>query len=160
MQRLDPGFPLLADLALIRKATNDSGPDTYYFEQVLKQWAMYFQTYYNWYNLLKAVLDPTMFLNWRTTYHDLAENQARIILEYNLNDTFDMLTNHRPGVKVNEGARRRSGCGDVMYILCLLSCLQPERANELWALVPLPPPPLFCLWQLTLQPTRFFSLPM
>jgi hypothetical protein len=27
-------------------------------------------------------------------------------------------------------------------------------------LVPLPPPPLFCLWQLTLQPTRFFSLPM
>ena len=37
------------------------------------------------------VLDPTVFLNWRSAYHDSTENQARINLEYNLNITFDVM---------------------------------------------------------------------
>ena len=53
---------------------------------------MHLQTYYDWYNLCKGALNPTVFLNWRSAYHDLAENQDRINLEYNLNITFDMLT--------------------------------------------------------------------
>lgn len=57
-----------ADLALIRKTANDSGSESPYFEQELKQWAMHLQTYYDWYNLLKAVLDPSVFLNWRSAY--------------------------------------------------------------------------------------------
>lgn len=36
----------LADLALIRKAVIDSGPDSLYFDQVPKQWTMHLQTYY------------------------------------------------------------------------------------------------------------------
>ena len=59
---------------------------------------MHLQSCDNWYNLLKAVLDPTMFLNWRTTYHDLAENQARINLEYNLNVTCDTGASINPGI--------------------------------------------------------------
>lgn len=59
------------------------------FEQALKQWAMHLQTYYDRYNLLKAVLNPTVFLNWRAAYH---EKQARTNLEYNLHVPFDMLT--------------------------------------------------------------------
>lgn len=61
---------------------------------------MHLQTYYNYncYNLLKAVLDSTVFLNWRSTYHDLAENQARSNLEYNLNITVDMFTDHRASI--------------------------------------------------------------
>ena len=39
-------------------------------------------------------LRQCLTLNWRSAYHDLAENQARINLEYNLNATFDMLTGH------------------------------------------------------------------
>lgn len=35
-----------------------------------------------------------MFLNWRSAYHDLAENQARINLECNLNIAFNMLTGY------------------------------------------------------------------
>lgn len=56
---------------------------------------MYLQTYYDWYNLLKVVLDPAVFLNWRSTYQDLAEKQARINPEYNLNITLDLLTGHK-----------------------------------------------------------------
>lgn len=55
---------------------------------------MNLQTDHNWYNLLRALLDPAMFFNWRSAYHDLTENQARINLEYHLNFTFDMLTGH------------------------------------------------------------------
>ena len=69
-------------------------------------------------------------------YHDLAENQARINLEYNLSITFDMLTGHRPGG--DEGARSSPGLREIMYILFLLIFLQPGRAEELWALVLLP----------------------
>lgn len=46
------------------------------------------------------------------------------------------LTDHTPGGK---GARRGLGLGDVIYILCLSIFLQPGRADELWALVPLHP---------------------
>ena len=88
----------LAELALIRKAANNSGPDSLYSEQVLKQQAMHLQTYYNGYNLFKAVLNPAMFLYWRTAYHDLAENQARINLEYNLNVTCDTGASINPGI--------------------------------------------------------------
>ena len=56
---------------------------------------MHLQSYYDWYNLIKSMLNPTVFLYWRTAYHDLAENQARINMEYKLNATFDMLTVHR-----------------------------------------------------------------
>lgn len=55
---------------------------------------MHLQTYCDWYNLLKAVLNPTVFLNWRAAYHELVEKQARTNLEYNLNVPFDMLTAH------------------------------------------------------------------
>ena len=85
-------------MALIRNAANDSGPDSPYFEQVLKQWAIYHQTYYDWYNLLKVVLDLALFLNWWSVYHDLAENQARINLEYNLNVTCDTGASINPGI--------------------------------------------------------------
>lgn len=37
-----------ADLALIRNAANEYTPDSPYFEQVLRQWAMQLQTHYNW----------------------------------------------------------------------------------------------------------------
>lgn len=97
----------LAELALIRKAANNSGPDSLYSEQVLKQQAMHLQTYYNGYNLFKAVLNPAMFLNWRSAYHDLAENQARINREYNLNITFDMLTGH--GAYINPATQATIG---------------------------------------------------
>ena len=44
------------------------------------------------------MLDLTVFLNQRSAYHVLVENQARINMEYNLNANFDMLTSHRLGV--------------------------------------------------------------
>lgn len=48
-----------------------------------------------------------MFLNWRSAYHDLAENQARINREYNLNITFDMLTGH--GAYINPATQATIG---------------------------------------------------
>lgn len=39
------------------------------------------------YNLFRAIFDLAMFLNWRSAYHDSAENQTRINLEYNLTVT-------------------------------------------------------------------------
>lgn len=51
-----------------------------------------------------------------------------------------MLPSYGPGG--DEGARKRPGCGDVMYIiyiLCLLIFLQHGWADELLALVSLPP---------------------
>lgn len=56
---------------------------------------MYLKTNYDWYNLLKVVHDPTVFLNWKFAYHDLVENQARINLKCILNITLDMLTGYR-----------------------------------------------------------------
>ena len=87
-----------ADVALIRQAANNSDLKSPYFEQVLKQWSMHLQTYYDWYNLLKPVFNLTVFLNWRSAYHDLAENQARINLEYNLNVTCDTGASINPGI--------------------------------------------------------------
>lgn len=126
-----------ADLALIRKAANNSDLKSPYFEQVLKQWSMHLQTYYDWYNLLKPVFNLTVFLNWRSKHYDLNENQVKINLKYNLNVAFDVNTGYGP--MGGEGARRRQGYGNIMYILCLLIFLQPGRADELWALVPLHP---------------------
>lgn len=40
------------------------------------------------------MLDPAVFLNWRSAYRGLSANQAGISLEYNLNVTFDMFTGH------------------------------------------------------------------
>lgn len=60
----------LADLSLIRKVANESGPNLPYLEQVLRQWAMHLQTYYDWYCLMKAVLEPVVFLNWSSAYDD------------------------------------------------------------------------------------------
>jgi hypothetical protein len=97
-----------------------------------------------------------VFLNWRSEYHDLAENQARVNLEYNLHVTFDMLTGHGPGG--NEGARRRrSGHGDLMYMPCLIFLL-PGRADVFITLGFLPL--FFCLWQLTPHSTLLFSIPI
>ena len=59
---------------------------------------MHLQSYYDWYNLIKSMLKPTVFLYWRTAYHDLAENQARINLEYNLNVTCDTGASINPGI--------------------------------------------------------------
>lgn len=47
-----------ADLVLISKAANESSLDSPYFEQILRQWAMQFQTNYESYTVLKVVLDP------------------------------------------------------------------------------------------------------
>lgn len=124
---------LLADVALLIKAANNSVSDSPYFEQILKQWTMHLQTYYYWYNLPKAVLNPTIFLNWGS-YYDMAENWDRINLEYHLKSTF---TSHR--LRSNEGARRRPGYEDLMNILCLSIFLQPGRVDELCSLVTLPP---------------------
>jgi hypothetical protein len=55
---------------------------------------LHLQTYYDWQNLLKAVLGPAMFWNWQSAYQDLAESQAGLNLEYNLNITLDMMTGH------------------------------------------------------------------
>lgn len=52
---------------------------------------MHLQTYYDRYNLRKAVLEPAVLPNWKSDYHNLHENQARNILEYILNMTFDMI---------------------------------------------------------------------
>lgn len=49
------------NLTLIRKEASELGPDSPYFEQVSRQWVMYY--YYYWYNLLKTVLESTLFLN-------------------------------------------------------------------------------------------------
>jgi hypothetical protein len=46
---------------------------------------------------------PTVFLNWRSAYHDFAKNQARINLEYNLNVNFDMVTSHRAYINLGHG---------------------------------------------------------
>lgn len=51
----------LADLTLVRKLANELGLESSYFEQ-----AMFLQTYYDWQNLLKAVLESTKFLNWQS----------------------------------------------------------------------------------------------
>ena len=61
---------------------------------------MHLQSYYDWYNLLKAVFNFALFLNWSSAYYDLAEKQARINLEYNLNIILDMLTGHEEYIKL------------------------------------------------------------
>lgn len=61
----------IADLSLIWKAANESGPDSSYFQQVTAQWSMQLQTYFDWYHLLKAVLEPAV-------YDHQAESQAQM----------------------------------------------------------------------------------
>lgn len=68
---IQPWIPTpLADLSLIHKVTNESARNLPYLEQVLRQWAMHLQTYYDWYCLMKAVLEPVVFLNWSSAYDD------------------------------------------------------------------------------------------
>lgn len=43
------------------------------FEQVLKQWAMQLQTHYDWSSILKAIIEPPVFLQWRSAYGDATE---------------------------------------------------------------------------------------
>ena len=61
-----------------------------------------------------------MFLNWRSAYHDLAENQARINLEYNLNITFDMLTGHR--AYINPATQATIGLHAYFNHIAVLAC--------------------------------------
>lgn len=65
-----PNQPWLASLttalSLIQKAANESGLDSAYFKQVLRRWAMHLWTYFVWYSPLKAVLEPTPFLSWKS----------------------------------------------------------------------------------------------
>jgi hypothetical protein len=114
----------LADLALIRKAGNDSDPDFPHFLASIEAIGHVPPNLLRLDNLLKGVLDPVVFLNWRSAYHNLVENWARTKLEYNI----DMLIGYGPGS--DEGARR-PGCGEVTYILCLLIFLQPGWADKL-----------------------------
>lgn len=87
-----PWFPTpQTDLSLIHKAANESGPDYPHFEQVLCQWAIHLQTYYDWY-LMKAMPKPTIFLNWQVAYDDQAEMQACLNIQYNIAIFLDMLT--------------------------------------------------------------------
>ena len=37
-------------------------PDSPYFEQVIRQWVIQLQTHYDWSSMLKAALDPSVFL--------------------------------------------------------------------------------------------------
>lgn len=47
-----------------------------------------------WYQLLKAVLGPAVFLSWRSAYDNQAEFLARTNLLLNVPVTYDMLTVH------------------------------------------------------------------
>lgn len=87
MLPLNLGF-LLTDLALIRQAANEPSPDSHYFEQVPRQWAMH----YDWYSMLKAIFHLSVFLQWRSAYDDVVETQVHTYLQFGLNVTLDMLT--------------------------------------------------------------------
>lgn len=61
------------------------------FEQVLKQWVMQLQTHYDWSSILKAIIEPPVFLQWHSAYGDATEIQANTYLQYGLTITLDML---------------------------------------------------------------------
>lgn len=65
------------------------------------------------------MLDLAMFLNWRSEYHALAENQSRINLEYNLNFIFNMLTGHRAYIN----SVTQATIGLQAYLTRLMICL-------------------------------------
>lgn len=82
---IQPWIPTpLADLSLICKVASESGPNLPYLEQVLRQWAMHLQTYYDWYCLMKAALEPVVFLNWSSAYDDQAKSQTHVNIQYNI----------------------------------------------------------------------------
>lgn len=97
---------------------------------------------------------PLLSVRWRDPISSMAIAQSasdkgvRLCLHFPLGHNWANMgtlkrcsSNHRPGS--DDEARRRPGCGDIMYALCLLIFLQPGRTGELWTLVP--HPPFFCL---------------
>lgn len=84
-----PTPPYLNSL-LSGKWLNELDPDSSYFNQVFTQWAMQLQTYFDWYSLLKAVLEPVTFLSWKSAYNDRETfKQNKLII--NTPVTLDML---------------------------------------------------------------------
>lgn len=53
---------------------------------------MKLQTHYDGYTMLKAGLDPSVFLQLHSAYDDAAETQAYTNLQFGLNLPSDMLT--------------------------------------------------------------------
>lgn len=51
----------LPNLSIICKAAKQSCPNWLCFEHLLQQWAMHLQNYYDWYHLVKIVLEPAVF---------------------------------------------------------------------------------------------------
>jgi hypothetical protein len=109
---------------------------------------MYLQTYYNWYNFLKVVLDSTMCFSWTSA------TCLRIRLGLIWNITLTLLVCL---LSMDQGAIKESGHGAVMNILCLLIFLQLRRTNDLWALVPLPSILLSVAAKSMAYPVFFFS---
>lgn len=52
---------------------------------------MQLQTQYDWYNLLRAVLEPAVFLNWHSAYDEHAETPAHVHIRNGIPVTLDML---------------------------------------------------------------------
>ncbi|KAL6031848.1 hypothetical protein STEG23_003153 [Scotinomys teguina] len=55
-------------------------------------------TYYDWYHLMKAVLEPMVFLNWQAAYDDQMEVQACFNIQYNITVSHKMLMDQEPYV--------------------------------------------------------------
>ncbi|KAL6038380.1 hypothetical protein STEG23_021943 [Scotinomys teguina] len=56
------------------------------------------KTYYDWYHLMKAVLEPMVFLNWQAAYDDQMEVQACFNIQYNITVSHKMLMDQEPYV--------------------------------------------------------------
>lgn len=93
------------DLTMLKKASQESGPNSPYFEQVLKQWAANLQTHFDWVALLKACLSRPQFLQWKASYQEEAETVARNNAAYGIAVTFDMLTSRGTYIYFQEQAR-------------------------------------------------------
>lgn len=72
----------LVKLSFFCQVANEFGPNSKYFEHTLKQWVMHLQTCHDLYHLMKAVLDPKVWLTG--TLHMLMRLNHRPVLIYNI----------------------------------------------------------------------------
>lgn len=116
---------------------------------------MQLQTHYDWQYLLKAVLETSVFLNWRSAYDGQVEAQASLNLHYGLNINRDMLTGYAQ--YIDPMSQPTKGQFAYFQQVSDLAFQAPKVCTPLWLFcLFLQPCPTICAFvhQITPHPTQ------